>query len=211
MRLACHVACDVFGCSLGLSGGICFAATQPSLCCGVVELWMTLLSFGGWHVCWPDFVPVSALWRVVRGFASVGLFPTSGFLVVVASLVCSGFGECRPVGRLACSPRHLRLAFVWFPARCVAPLSVYLTNCPVLLPGRSSFFLPGAAPRKQLLNWPCDLPVSCPGVSLLASRGLSLHDLALKRLSPHKKKNKNKNKKIPSIIVISGGACIFLS
>jgi hypothetical protein len=58
----------------GLSGGVYFPAHQLSLYCGVIERWMTLLSFGGWHACWPDSVPVSALWRVVRGFASVGLF-----------------------------------------------------------------------------------------------------------------------------------------
>jgi hypothetical protein len=40
-------------------------------------------------------------------------------------------------------------------------------------------FSPGAPPRRQLLKWPCDLPVSCPGVSRLARRGLSLHGLVL--------------------------------
>jgi hypothetical protein len=43
----------------------------------------------------------------------------------------------------------------------------------------SRCFSPGAPPRRQLLEWPCGLPVSCPGVSRLASRGLSLHDLVL--------------------------------
>jgi hypothetical protein len=82
----------LWGCGggAGLSGGVCFAAHQPSLCRGVGEGWMNLLTFVSEHVCWPAFVLMSALWRVVRGFASVGLFPTCGFLVVVASLVCSG-------------------------------------------------------------------------------------------------------------------------
>jgi hypothetical protein len=82
VRVACHVARDVFGCSLGLmaglSGGVCLTAHQPSLCCGVVERWMTLLSFGGWHVCWPAFVPVSALEQIC-GVWFVVLLPSGCF------------------------------------------------------------------------------------------------------------------------------------
>jgi hypothetical protein len=43
----------------------------------------------------------------------------------------------------------------------------------------------GASPRALLIGGSyssgqaCDLPVSCPGVSRLANRGLSLHDLVL--------------------------------
>jgi hypothetical protein len=175
VRVACHVARDVFGCSLGLlaglSGGVCFAAHQPSLCCGVVERWMTLLSFGGWHVCWPDFVPVSALWRVVRGFASVGLFPTCGFLIVVTSLVCSGLHsvvlwDVWPALLGICAWR-LSGSLPGVSHHCLSILQV--ARC----------FSPGSPPRRQLLKWPCGLPVSCPGVSRLASRGLSLHDLVL--------------------------------
>ena len=60
----------------------CLAASvllpTSRLCCGVVERWMTLLSFGGWHVCWPDFVPVSALEQIC-GVWFVVLLPSGCF------------------------------------------------------------------------------------------------------------------------------------
>jgi hypothetical protein len=106
-----------------------------------------------------------------RGFPSVGLFPTCGFLVVVASLVCSGLHgvvlwDVRPVLLGVCAWR-LSGSLPGVSHHCLSILQI--ARC----------FSPGAPPRRQLLKWPCGLPVSCPGVSRLASRGLSLHDLVL--------------------------------
>jgi hypothetical protein len=91
--LSCGSGC-VHGC--GCRYNPCFAAHQPSRFCGVVERWRTFLTFVSQHVCWPDFAPVSALWCVVCGFPSIGFFPECWFLVIVASLVCSGLHSVVP-------------------------------------------------------------------------------------------------------------------
>jgi hypothetical protein len=94
-----------------------------------------------------------------------------GFLVVVASLVCSGLHsvvlwDVWPVLLGICAWR-LSGSLPGVSHHCLSILQI------------AWCFSPGAPPRRQLLRWPCGLPVSCPGVSRLASRGLSLHDLVL--------------------------------
>jgi hypothetical protein len=79
---------------------------------------------------------------VVRGFASVGLFPTCGFLVVVASLVCSGL-------------HGVVLWDVWpvLPGICAWRLSGSLPgvshHCLSILQ-IARCFSPGAPPRRHL-------------------------------------------------------------